>query len=88
MLTQRQYDEFVMEAAKALPMIAQALTDANTLKCVVALYNNGEVTDGQVAQVLYAILARKEEPDVKVQEPTSRIRYSEEYRRKRQGTSV
>ena len=86
MVTQRQYDELIMEAAKALPTIAQALVDANTLKCVVALYNNGEVSDAQMEQVLYAILARKEEPEIKA-EPVNRIRYSEEYRRKRAGVS-
>lgn len=88
MLTQRQYDEFIVEAAKALPTIAQALTDANTLKCMVALYNNGEVNDVQMEQVLYAILARKEEPETKASEPTSRVRYSEQYRRRRQSETV
>ena len=86
MITQRQYDDLVMEAAKALPRIAQALIDANTLKCVIALYNSGEVNDAQMDQVLYAILARKEEPEVQT-EPTPRIRYSEEYRKKRAGVS-
>ena len=86
MVTQRQYDELILEAAKALPKIAQALADANTLKCVTTLCDNGEISDGQMEQVLYAILARKEEPEVRT-EPAPRVRYSEEYRRKRAGTS-
>lgn len=88
MVSQRQYDELMLEAAKALPTIAQALVDANTLKCVTTLYENGDVADDQVAQVLYSILARKEEPKQTVEEQPTRIRYSEEYRRRRQGAST
>lgn len=83
MTTQRQYDELVMEAAKALPVIAQALTDANTLKCVGALYNNGEVDGLQMAQVIYGILARQDEPEEEMERPAPRMRYSEQYRQKR-----
>lgn len=88
MVSQRQYDEMVMKAAEALPLIAQALNDANTLKCVIALYNQGDINDAQMDQVLYAILARKEEPTVKVDPVESRVRYSEEYRKKRQGVGM
>ena len=88
MVSQRQYDELVMEAAKALPIIAQALSDANTLKCVIALYNQGDVSEAQMDQVIYAILARKEEPETKAEQPTSRIRYSEIYRNKRQSAGL
>ena len=84
MTTQRQYDELVMEAAKALPMIAQALADANTLKCVAALYNNGEVDDVQMMQVLYSILAKKDEPKQEAEKAAPRMRYSELYWQKRQ----
>ena len=84
MVSQRQYDELVMKAAEALPMIAQALSDANTLKCVIALYNQGDVSQAQMDQVIYAILARKEEPETEVDPPRTRPRYSEEYWRKRQ----
>lgn len=83
MVSQRQYDEAVIKAAEALPLIAQALADANTLKCVIALYNQGEVSQAQMDQVIYTILARKEEPEQE-KESEPRIRYSEEYRRRRQ----
>ena len=88
MVSQRQYDELIMKAAEALPLIARALNDANTLKCVMALYNQGDVNEAQMDQVLYAILARKEEPETTVEQPESRVRYSEEYRRKRQGAGL
>ena len=84
MTAQRQYEELVMEAAKALPMIARALNDANTLKCVAALYNNGEVDDMQMSQVLYSILAREDEPKKEAERVEPRMRYSELYRQKRQ----
>ena len=84
MTTPRQYDELVMEAAKSLPVIAKALTDANTLKCVGALYNNGEVDEMQMMQVLYGILARQDGPEKEVEKSEPKVRYSELYRQKRQ----
>jgi hypothetical protein len=85
MTTQRQYDEAILEAAKAIPTIAQALVDANTLKCVIALYNSGDVSDAQMDQVIYAILARaSEEPAQKVEAPKTRF-YDDYRHRKAEG---
>ena len=83
MIAQRQYDELVMEAAKALPKIAQALADANMLKCVAALYNNGEIAETQMSQVIYSILARGEEPEKEDEPQAQRTRYSDLYWQKR-----
>ena len=84
MVSQRQYDEMIMKAAEALPLIAQAIVDANTLKCVIALYNQGDVGEAQMDQIIYAILARSTGPDKgEPAEAESKVRYSEEYRRRK-----
>ena len=83
MTTQRQYDELMLEAAKALPVIAQALVDSNTLKCVIALYSGGDISEAQMDQVIYSILARQSEEPTKEIEAQPKVRFYDEYKRRK-----